>query len=266
MTFKTMRPRIQKDLAEQAAHHLILHHSNEAAGNIWQQHLCGNSHFCRAVVANGFLTATQMNRAAYRYRLGMARDGGVIFWQIDSCGQVYDGKIMYYQDNCHRSHDHAPTWVSSELKRFYLGDDYPPTALPNTHHCLFGTHLISEELTVKGETLVPAVAVVEAEKTAIILSEHYPNYLWLAPGGLEALRPESLFPLRHHAITLFPDTDETGATYAKWCSIAQAASHLLGQPVHVSDFLETHAFAEQKRRKIDLVDYLFEDNAVKPIE
>ena len=33
---------------------------------------------------------------ALRHRLGRSRDGGVIFWQIDTLDTVYDGKIMHY--------------------------------------------------------------------------------------------------------------------------------------------------------------------------
>ena len=79
----------------------------------------------------------------------------------------------------------------------------------------------------------------------------------MASGGLEALRPESLFPLRGHRIILFPDTDESGATYTRWYDISRKASRLLGQPITVSSLLEQHATPDQKRRKIDLVDFLF---------
>ena len=101
------------------------------------------------------------------------------------------------------------------------------------------------------------IAVVEAEKTAVILSEHYPDCLWLASGGLEALRPELLFPLRGHRIILFPDTDETCTAYFRWYQVAHEASRLLGHPVYVSPLLEQRATPAQKRHKIDLVDFLF---------
>ena len=279
--------------AEKASHYLVLHH-DDSTKPLWQQHLCTNSHFCRTVVANGYLTEQQMQRAALRYRLGMARDGGVIFWQIDHAEHIYDGKIMYYQDNCHRDHNHNPTWVSAELKHFYLGDDFPYDCLPNSSHCLFGTHLLrhteitettdinsfdssdscvpsvaseqsssacSENLSVSSAPSVfnlKPVAVVEAEKTAIICSERYPSFIWLAPGGLEALKPEVMFPLRDRKVILFPDTDETGETYKKWYAIAQSAQRLLGRPIYVSSFLELNATPDQKRRKIDLADFLFE--------
>ena len=255
---------------------------------LWQQRLGTASEFCRAVVSNGYLTEEQMQRAAQRYRLGRSRDGGVIFWQIDQLGQVYDGKVMYYHSNCHRDHHHKPTWVSAELKLFYQ----PPFDIP-TSHCLFGTHLLNNEnvndneneitsvltklntqhskqvnvnvpvLTPKGMSEQSSLhvpvnfAVVEAEKTAVILSEHYPDCLWLASGGLEALRPELLFPLRGHRIILFPDTDETCTAYSRWYQVAHEASRLLGHPVYVSPLLEQRATPAQKRHKIDLVDLLF---------
>ena len=287
ISFKDALVRFKAESAQQASRYLILHHGDSTTP-LWQQHLCTNSHFCRTVVANGYLTQQQMQHAALRYRLGMARDGGVIFWQIDHAGHVYDGKIMYYQDNCHRDHNHTPTWVSAELKHFYLGDDYPYDCLPNFSHCLFGLHLLcpaerkeikemspSEIATRSQISVISAisagpqtsvssvfklkpVAVVEAEKTAIICSERYPDFIWLAPGGLEALTPEALFPLRERKVILFPDTDETGETYKKWYAIAQSAQRLLGQPIFVSSFLELHATPEQKSRKIDLVDYIYE--------
>ena len=50
-----------------------------------------------------------------------------------------------------------------------------------------------------GET---AIAVVEAEKTAVIMSEVYPQYVWMAAGGLSALSAEKLHPLRDHKVVL----------------------------------------------------------------
>ena len=102
-----------------------------------------------------------------------------------------------------------------------------------------------------------AVAVVEAEKTAVILSAHYPQYLWLAAGGLTELTAQKLFPLRHHRIVLFPDTDPDQTAYTRWYAIAQEARRLYGLDIHVSSLLERRATAAQKQAKIDLVDFLF---------
>ena len=141
--------------------------------------------------------------------------------------------------------------------------------MPETHHCLFGTHLVTgERLTVNGERLSnspepitlnpePTIAVVEAEKTAVIMSAHYPQYLWLAAGGLTELTAQKLFPLRHHRIVLFPDTDPDQTAYKRWYTIAQEARRLYDLDIHVSSLLERRATAAQKQAKIDLVDFLF---------
>ena len=251
---------------------------------MWQQRQSSDSDFCRAVVANGYMTEEQMEQAVRRYRLGRSRDGGVIFWQIDTLGQVNDGKIMYYRPDCHRDHDRHPQWVSNLLKRHYLKDDLQLASEIKTHHCLFGTHLLKthphplpvwrgvvttsvERMTDKsigspplqggGRGGSPVVAVVEAEKTAVILSAHYPEYLWLAAGGLTELTSQKLFPLRHHRIILFPDTDPDQTAYTRWYTIAQDAHRQYGLDIRVSSLLEHRATAEQKQRKIDLVDFLF---------
>jgi hypothetical protein len=101
------------------------------------------------------------------------------------------------------------------------------------------------------------IAVVEAEKTAVIMSEVYPQYVWMAAGGLSALSAEKLRPLRDHKVVLFPDTDPDGTTYACWKAIAEEASRSFLSPVYVSPLLERHATPEQKAAKIDIVDLLF---------
>ena len=104
---------------------------------MWQQRLGTSSEFCRAVVSNGYLTEKQMQRAMERYRLGASRDGGVIFWQIDECDQLRDGKIMHYCPDCHRDHDRKPTWAAYLLRKHgQLPKEW------NTDHCLFGLHLL----------------------------------------------------------------------------------------------------------------------------
>lgn len=225
---------------------------------MWQRRLSAESAFCRACVSQGYLTQEQMEHAAQRYRLGRSRDDGVIFWQINQLGQIYDGKIMYYRDDCHRDHQRHPNWVSHLLKHHYgcQNLDIP------TIHCLFGTHLVNgNENENEDENLNQnenGVAVVESEKSAVILSEWFPQCLWLATGGLNELTAVKLFPLRGRKVILFPDTDSQGRAFGLWYQVAREAQRLLGQPITVSPLLEQRATVDQKARKIDLVDFLFE--------
>ena len=247
---------------------------------LWQQRLGTASLFCRAVVSNGYLTEEQMQRAAQRYRLGASRDGGVIFWQIDEFDQLRDGKIMHYRPDCHRDHDRKPTWTAYLLRKHgQLPKDW------NTDHCLFGLHLLTTTDFIDGTDSLTTnctnytnlaaqpdnnllnpfnlwsnktIAVVEAEKTAVIMSEIKPDYVWLATGGKTELNVAKLRPLEGHRIILFPDTDADGQTYRDWYDVAEAASDVFGHPVTVSSLLEQRATPAQKAAKIDLVDLVFQ--------
>ena len=226
------------------------HHITEI---LWMRCLSMDSQFCEAVVCCGYLTQEQMLHAACHYRLGASRQGGVIFWQIDQEGRVHDGKVMYYLPDCHRNKAHKPTWVSYLLRR----RDPFPNAAHETSHCFFGLHLVSPHCC--------TVAVVEAEKTAVILSELYPQYIWLASGGLGEVQPDKFRALRGCKVILFPDTDPDGIAYSRWSNAAEEVMRSVfwegSPPIRVSRILEDHATEEQKRRKIDLVDFITESSA-----
>lgn len=229
-----------------------LHNERQWQQVLWRKSLSINSDFCRAVVSAGYLTWQQMLDAVCRYRLGATLQGHVIFWQIDCEERICDGKIMCYNPDCHRSKDksQAPTWVSALLAKRHGGKNDGDI----TRHCLFGLHLLKrEEL---------PVAVVEAEKTAVILSAYYPQYVWLATGGLYEVQPEKFRPLKGRRVILFPDTDPDGKAFNYWY---QAAEAVMAQPywedsppIRVSALLEQHATPEQKGRKIDLVEFITE--------
>ena len=208
-----------------------------------------SSQFCQALVSCGYLSFEQMLQAVCRYRLGASTKGGVIFWQIDHEGYPHDGKVMYYNPDCHRSKQQNPTWVSAMLSRRY----HQPKSEHESFHCLFGLHLI--------RGCQDAVAIVEAEKTAVILSEHYPQYIWLAAGGLYELKADKFRPLRGRKVVLFPDTDPDGLAYRYWYDRAHevmASPFWEGSPpIRVSGLLEQQATPAQKAAKIDLVDFLF---------
>jgi hypothetical protein len=279
--------------------------------SMWSQALSTESQFCKAVVAAGYLTETQMQHASRRYRLGKSIQDGVIFWQIDQEDRIHDGKVMYYKMDCHRDKSRHPNWVSSLISKRNHWEK------GQSSHCLFGLHLLYDEqyelsdydglgieawikcmktkfsavngsrFRVKGESLVKgyglkvsgesaekgyglkvngygmrAVAVVEAEKSAVILSEHFPEYLWMATGGLGEVQAEKFRPLRGRKVIFFPDTDPDGTAYRRWYEAAQEVQRQLwwedSPPIYVSPILEERATAEQKERKIDLVDFLFE--------
>ena len=220
---------------------------------LWQKSLSVDNEFCKAVVSSGYLTWEQMIEAALAYRIGATRQGGVIFWQIGKDDYVNDGKVMYYRTDCHRDKARHPSWVSYMLRK----RQKTPLTGAGSKHCLFGAHLLAERRDVK------TVAIVEAEKTAFILSQHYPQYIWLAAGGLTELQVEKFRPLCGRKVVLFPDADPEGLAYQRWHEIARTVEKQLfwedEGPIFVSKILEERASIEQKAQKIDLIEFLFEE-------
>ena len=121
----------------------------------------------------------------------------------------------------------------------------------------FSSFLRAEEKDKSGNK---GVAIVESEKTAVIMSEIIPEFIWLSCGGLQMFKPELLSPLTDHKVILFPDTDESGEAFTTWTQIAQQANKLypFKHPLRISNLLESAASLDQKQRKIDIVDFLFE--------
>ena len=175
------------------------------------------------------------------YALGATKDGSVIYWQIDVKGKVRTGKVMKYDPNTgHRIKDgNGINWIHSIMKRRkLLPEDF------NLVQCLFGEHLLR---------MYPdkVVALVESEKSALIASGVYPDYIWLATGGKSQLSIDKLKVLQGRTVIMFPDVD--GFEY--WSNKAKEVE-AIGCKVVVSDLLEKNATNEDRENKIDLADWL----------
>lgn len=138
------------------------------------------------------------------YTVLTAYDDGCVFLQIDFDGDIRAGKIIRYKDG-HRVKDGLPVrWLhkDSRYKQFVHGD--------TLKQCFFGEVLLS---------LRPfdPVAIVESEKTALLMSQIRPEYVWLATGGSCGLQnAEKTKVLEGRNVTLFPDN----GMYLKWRQIA----------------------------------------------
>jgi hypothetical protein len=140
-------------------------------------------------------------QAIKMYHIGISNrwNGASIFWQIDTDNKVRGGKIMLY--NCDtgkrvkKPYNHV-SWMHKQLKlnNFVL------------QQCLFGLHNLVNVL--KGDT----VCLVESEKTAIIMTILFPNYLWLATGSKTGFKQEMLQPLKEYNVIAYPDKSE----YKTW--------------------------------------------------
>ena len=204
-----------------------------------------DSELCHELVSKYGFTEMQMRRAAERFHLGRSKSGKTIYWMIDHLGRVYDGHI-------------GDTWVSDLLKL-----RYPENArYIQQKQCLFGLHQISNtvpELIERGKWPGRSIGIVDNEHSAVILSEVYPDLVWLAYVN-QYLFLDRFEPLQGRTVTLFPRAATYSDYYWSACEVAdQVSSYYKTIDIHVSTFLEDHATESQKSRNIDLVDYLFEE-------
>ena len=187
------------------------------------------------------LESPTIERVVHDYAVGATKDGSVIYWQIDAQGRVRTGKVMRYDYRTgHRIKDAGGiNWIHSMMKkRELLPEDY------NLVQCLFGEHLLR---------MYPhkVVALVESEKSALIASGVFPDYVWLATGGKSQLSIDKLKVLKGRTVVMFPDVD--GFEY--WAKKAKDIE-AMGCKVIVSDLLEKNATDEEREKKIDIADWL----------
>lgn len=126
-----------------------------------------------------------------------------VFWQVAKDGTIRAGKAIRYVLG-HRDKTQTPPvkWLHKDkaLKSFYTGE-----AL---EQCFFGEHLLTEGC---------KVAVVESEKTALLMSAICGDYVWLAAGGSCNLQnPTKNKVLDGYDVTVFPDN----GMFVKWRQIA----------------------------------------------
>lgn len=187
------------------------------------------------------LESPTIERLMQDYALGATKNGSIIYWQIDTKGKVRTGKVMKYDPNTgHRVKDGGGiNWIHAIMKKQGL--------LPDDYHlvqCLFGEHLLKMYPT-------KVVALVESEKSALIASGVYPDYIWLATGGKSQLSIDKLKVLQGRTVVMFPDVD--GFEY--WSNKAKEVE-AIGCKVVVSDLLEKNATDEDRANKIDIADWL----------
>lgn len=191
----------------------------------------------------GLIPADTIKRVWGDYGVGATKDKSVIYWQIDTRGKVRTGKVMKYDpETGHRVKGNGGVnWVHSILKkRGLLPDSF------NFVQCLFGERLMKMNPD-KG------VALVESEKTALIGSALFPQYVWLATGGKSQMSVEKMRVLVGRRVVAFPDVDG----FQEWKRKAAELSGF-GINISVSDVLERKATPEERQRKIDIADWMLE--------
>jgi hypothetical protein len=193
-----------------------------------------------------------------RYLIGTWKDGLTIFWQIDGRGTIRTGKLMRF-DEQNGKRQAVKSWIENgekrELKAFWMHKELIKQKLLlddfNLKQCFFGEHLLRKEPN-------KIVAIVEAEKTAVICSICRPEFVWLAVGAKGYLTNAKLQIFAGRKVLLFPDAD----AYSLWQEKAVRAQRN-GVDARISNLIETHGTDAEKENGFDLADYLIAEQKLK---
>lgn len=143
-----------------------------------------------------YFSKEEIQSVIVKYKLGTSKhwNSATVFWQIDSLNQIMTGKVMLFDSETgkriKKPYNHIQ-WVHKLLKlnNFEL------------QQCLFGLHLTID-------STIKKIAVVEGEKTALIMSMFLPDYIWVATGGKQNFNKKMLLPIKEFNILVYPDKSE----------------------------------------------------------
>lgn len=159
------------------------------------------------------------------------------FWQIDEKNKIHACKVMLYDES-----------TGKRIKKPYNHINWLHKAFKDSEfelsQCLFGLHLINEDYE-------KTVAIVESEKTAIIMSILMPDFIWIATGSKQNLKYELFKPIKKRNIVLFPDKGE----YSYWLKKATELNEI-GFKISISELIEQTNFDNG----FDLVDFYLNIN------
>lgn len=175
----------------------------------------------------------KVSRLIKRYHLGTSTKlkGGCIFYQLDFEGNIRRGKIIVYNPKTgRRGRIHSVHSMLGIDKK-----QYPAWRF-------FGEHLLIDK--------TKPVAIVESEKTAIIASAHFPEFIWLATGTKSTLKVRYASSLSGRDVTLFPDL----GAFEDWAEKMEELATIC--TISISNLLERKAGDEEKAQGFDLADYL----------
>lgn len=214
-------------------------------------------HFC----------AVDIQAAIDLYFIGTSShwDGANIFWQVDECMNVHAGKIMLYDPSTgsrvKKPYSHI-NWVHKVMEKmeFKISKQLITSSKTNCNtefkdcntivghdcgtfvlqQCLFGLHNLHDDT-------YKTIAIVESEKTAVIMSVFMPHLRWMATGSKSNFKEKLLKPLKGRTIIAYPDKSE----YSDWEKVSKVLS-LKGYDICCDRLLELKGMEDGS----DLWDFL----------
>lgn len=192
-----------------------------------------------------YFPADDLKRVTQAYHLGSTSKGEIIYTQLDVQGRCRTGKIIDYDKDGHRV---RPEWGEVDwIHRRYMKmqgkkkDDF------HFVQCLFGEHLLPARPN-------DMVCLTEGEKTAVICSMVFPQFVWVSCGGQGMLTAERCKPLANRDVIVYADANAVGEWGEKIKSFTFCRS------IHLSDWAKD----EPQGSKRDIADLIM--NERKPLD
>lgn len=131
-----------------------------------------------------------VEKAISKYQIKSAKNGGTVFLSINKNRKIQKVKVSYYNKMGKRS---------NKFNVPFKNDD-------GYYSCLFGEHLLNNS---------KKINLVESEKTALVCSIIFPNYNWLAYGGINGLTDSKLQILTKKKVLIIPDISNNAVKIIK---------------------------------------------------
>ncbi|MBR4729605.1 MAG: hypothetical protein IK075_05035 [Prevotella sp.] len=239
--------------------------------------------FFQPFIAAGKLTEEQMHRASERYHLGKTRSGQPVFWMIDDMLTPLDAHIgnawistllkkrepllqYWCPTHClfgqHLLNDNADSKVGSGIPFENVLARRPSSCGARLAAChRRDARMFSERNTTALRAKYPnrTVSIVESEASAVVLSELFPETVWMAYATTAHLTPDLFAPLEGRTVTLYPRTDPTLSTFLFFEDLADLTRRQYNIDLTVDTTLEDHATASQKERGVDILEFLIDN-------
>ena len=192
-----------------------------------------------------YFPADDLKRVVQSYHLGSTSKGEIIYTQLDAQGRCRTGKIIDYDKDGHRVKTEwgdKVDWIHNRYMKMQgkKKDDF------HFVQCLFGEHLLTERPN-------DMVCLTEGEKTAVICSMVFPQFVWVSCGGQGMLTAERCKPLANRDVIVYADANAVGEWGEKIKSFTFCRS------IHLSDWAKD----EPQGSKRDIADLIM--NERKPL-
>ena len=156
-----------------------------------------------AIFLHKHFAKQEVENCIAKFNIGTSKlwEGATVFWQINQTQKVHTGKIILFnEDTGKRVKIPFPhiNWVHKKINK----DKY------NLKQCLFGLHQLKSSIAMPLQNNCNTIAIVESEKTAIIMSLFIPEYFWMATGSKQNLKLQLLEPIKKEKIVVYPDKGE----------------------------------------------------------